>query len=347
MIDDWLGAELARFADGMAWVTKRKNFDVFWPIGIPQASRIGAQALIDELTTTPSGVANGIPLRNPTSGVILYLYLIHGARELTLARSDRLELAERVLSPLRAAKANGLFALDGEHVLVTPLGVAADAGLSVTDWAHGGRVDPHYLRLLHQLCATTWAFGEAACFFNHRVVTERHGPYRGDDGTATLVRTAFDLDVSALWPELPGLSPPMLGFEVLDEFVDGEGPWFDLYANPIFSADIGSVRRAALVTHAPDGAVVLNPPVAEIEQLIDWLRSAIGVLTSQVSSMSSDAKARKVFRIMSTVARRLSLSNRVELPAEWEYGTKDPPVAAAAPLAFDPEAALRYYDLRQ
>jgi hypothetical protein len=171
-----------------------------------------------------------------------------------------------------------------------------------------------------QLGAQLWALGEAAYFFCHRLLTERHGPYPLPDGSGLLCRHAANLDVWTIWPEVP--PDPALPSRVAIWSTIGERPArtfsYDLFGNPVFSLNPLDCRSADVFLAGPAGSVH-RPTGAEIREL----RIRLTALTERVVEVVDRADPIRLAQATSdtmrlVVQRVLAASPDVEWPATVE-----------------------------
>jgi hypothetical protein len=325
----------ADFREGMQASLAVKDNNAFWPRGIPALSFPSSRLLLDSLRNPKSSAQSSL---NPTSVLCLYLYLIHGIRRVQWGRDERLRLAENLLG----------------HVAVSRGGSLLPSGpIRLRDWmdllgaqevvAGVFRPAREHIAQTFLLGGQAFALGEAAYFFCHRLLTERHGPYLVSADLAVSCRHVVNLDLCNVWPEVA--RPADLPEEVaIWSFYDARfRPVFsyDMFANPVFSFDpqTDCIGSAVYARYAETGRIRLSTPE------ITALRRRFEALTREVLKRIEGASDRRLAEAMR--------STMVGVAERVLQVTPDPEVTAE-PLEppFDfrvdapPSRLIDYYDLR-
>jgi hypothetical protein len=316
----------------MPWVLAHKDLNHFWPVGLPVAGTAlgGAFAEVFErgLEDRPLSAA----VRNPTALLLLLLYSTYGMREAHWPRERRLRYAGRLFAMLHASKDNDVLNSDGKHQLRSPRLPASAAAV----WREP---TPPLVGSASALCAAIWACSEALFFCNHRIGTERHGPYVTDrPGTTLVVRSAFDLAPRELWPEI--VTWPVLpqAFHITFECEAAETR-FDMFANPLSEYRIQDVtRRVAVLCVQANGSERWDGSVSEIRAWAASLRELVRDVTRIVATLTERERILRLHRIMLYGARTVAGAD-VALAAPVSFGDGHRVVGAGPELE-------RYYDLR-
>lgn len=315
------------YANAMRWVIARKDFNAFWPVGLPRAGTAMGDALVArvEEPILRGSLRQQIP--NPTSALLLLFFSTYGMRAAGWPRERRLRYAGALLALVEASKASPLVDPAGRHQL---LDVPAPPKES---WLDGFR------RETAAFCALAWAAAEALYFCNHRIGTERHGPYPADGRSGIrMVRSVYDLRPTALWPELsdwPTLPPRV---DVVWEYAAEEAR-FDLFANPLFDFDSAACTlRVAVLATEQDGV----RPVRDLAEVREWnaqLRALVAAVVDRVDRMDAGERTRRLHDTMLYAAAGLSQQH-------FPLGT-DEPAGPGREVVGSVDELARYYDLRQ
>lgn len=332
---DWILAELGRYAKGIEWVLARKDFNDFWPIGLPEAGFAVDGTLVEAVELAlASRERSAVP--NPTSTLLLFFFSIYGMRASGWSRDRRLAYARELLGVISESKSGPLFSGDGSHLLAQPLLAPVDGQLVDAEG------DPDLVPTLSAFCSTLWACSEALYFCNHRLGTERHGPYpSASAGRRLVVRSAFELQPRRFWPELerwPDLPPRI---DVVFECGAGADVRFDLFANPLFRQPAAEVtHRVAVCARDRDGEITW-PEIGLIARWTEELQRTIAEVMPLVRAMSPTDRALRLHRIMLEAAA-VAGGDREVLDAAW-----DPSIDSGRRLPGEARDLLPFYDVRQ
>jgi len=326
---------LDRYARGIEWVLARKDFDKFWPVGLPEAGLAVGGTLVEAVERALSVGERRAP-RNPTSTLLLFFFSAYGIRAAGWPRERRLAYARELLGLVAAGKSGFLLNDDGRHLLARPLLAPVDRG-----WAETGG-DSASIPTLNAFCSTLWAYSEALYFCNHRLGTERHGPYPGAiPGRCLVVRSAFDLEPSRLWSELEEWPAVPARIDVVFECDAEEDVRFDLFANPLFRRPAAEVTHRAVVCARDRDGEIFWPGSGQVARWTEELQRTIAAVVPLVRAMGPAERALRLHRIMLEAAAVVGADREV-LDAAWE-----PSVDRGRRLAGDAEDLLPFYDLRR
>lgn len=343
MPDRVLDAELDAFRTGLAWVLERKDFNAFWPIGIPAAGTGGAPRLLESIEhlVVTRAASRQILVRNPTALMIVFLYAIYGMREAGWPVDRRLRFAEALFRVMRRSKRTPTIASHGAYCLTvpTPTAVPPEAWLDASPSSTNGE----YAGIVHSLSGTIWAYAEALYFFNHRVCTERHGPYPAEaDDRAMLVRSAYELTPASIWPEITSWPPLPSGVEIVGMYRGAHESSFDLFANPLFTFDVNEAVDRLAVGLRYGTTWQWRPSPSILSDLVVTLRELMSEVLRCVETLTMNALSERVYTIMLSACRQA-------------FGDA-PPVAvspsprrisAGRPVRGTVEQLLVYYDIRE
>jgi hypothetical protein len=323
----WLGA----YAEAMEWVLAHKDFNAFWPVGLPSAGT----AMGDQLITFVEGLLDarpteGLRVPNPTAVLILLFFSTYGIRVSKWPRHRRLAYASGLLGIVSNSKSSPVVDRYGRHAL-------QDQPPEVTAWSVGA------LASVNTFAALSWACAECLFFCNHRVGTERHGPYRSSRGHHVMVRSIFDLAPRALWPEIDRWPVFPQRVDLVVEYPASYSAPFDLFANPLFEFDINAIAtRTAVLATASDGAAPFA--IVDFDEIDGWneaLRATIGQVAAAVRSMTVSERIQRLHQIMLYACQGIFGAPADLTPHDHRPG----PLGHAVD---GPQSELRrYYDLRQ
>lgn len=324
---------LDSYGDSIRWVVERKDFNAFWPIGYATAATATKSRLIDELERALAHERSIQPVPNPTAILVLFLFSSFAMRGARWPRTRRLALARSLLRIVERSKNNDALNRDGQHLLLH-----AEGSLKHFSWVSPSSA---YLRAVNALAGVSWACSEALYFYNHRIGTERHGPYPSTllDRTV-VVRSVFDLGPRELWPEIDcwPLIPPRIdiGFELA---APSAATKFDMFANPLSEYDITEVtRRVAIRVRGPEGST--HDDIG-LDTLLDWtqqLRTLLSDVLEVIDRLSVADRALRVHRIMLYAARTV---------IGLDVHDDDDAVHDGTAISGSVEDITRFLDLRQ
>lgn len=326
---------LSEYAEAITRSVASKDNNGFWPVGIPLLSYPSAHRALAVLMATP-GRWRTTSL-NPTAVLCLMLYLTHGVRRTEAPRDLHLRLARSLLEHVAASRGRQLVP-EGAMRLV---GWRDIVGAAEANHAWDSTTDTAVVVEAFQLGAQLWALGEAAYFFCHRLLTERHGPYPLPDGSGLLCRHAANLDVWTVWPEvsvdrtLP--SEIAIWSTVRPQAVRTFG--YDLFGNSVFALNPQRDCRSAEVFVAA-GNTVHKLAVWEIREL----RSRLAAVTERVVAVIDGADVARLAQATSDTMR-LVCQRILHLSVGHEW-----PTDVEAPFTFavrgSREELSAYYDWR-
>jgi hypothetical protein len=315
-------------------VTAKDN-NAFWPRGIPALSYPSSWILVGQLQN--SGLWNPTSL-NPTAALCLYLYATHGIRRARLPIDERVTLARKILEHVVRSRSGelvpaGSFNLSGWQSLAGSAAILSGAR----------RTDFEYIRQCHLLGGELFALAEASYFFCHRLMTERHGPYRVNETLSVSCRHAVNLNPSRVWPELgsvPPLPSQLTIWTLYDTDLAGEFS-YDLFANAIFCLDpFSSCRGLLAFAVEPDGAEVILS-LRDVRNL----RSTVVALTRKITEIVRRATELRLAEAMYDTMRQVAI--RVLGHPERQLGGR---IQLASPFDFrvtgSSEEIIAYYDWR-
>lgn len=325
--DNWLATTLDGYAAGVRWVIERKDFNAFWPVGLPRAGTAMGDLLVTQVEEVITANALRATVANPTAALLLLFFSTHGMRVAGWSRERRLHYAQALLALVRASKTTPVVDPDGRHCLLDPPEPWGDA------WLEGFHQEANVF------CALSWATAEALYFCNHRIGTERHGPYAtAGDGQMRMVRSVHDLRPVELWPEIEEWPELPARVDVVFEY-DRAGARFDLFANPLFDFDShAATQRLAILAHTTDGRCEAVRDLTVVAGWNDALRGLLTRVVEQVDAMDERARIGRLHDVMLHAASGLS-ERRLPL-------ARQAPVSVGIEVRGSVEQLAAYYDFR-
>lgn len=344
-----IDVELDKFISKLRWVLERKDFNEFWPVGIPTAGINCAKDLIIYLDQPLTSAAedNSFNYENPTSLLLVYLYCIYGLRELAWDKDKRIDFTKKIFTIINRSKKTGLTNSNGKYLLNKFI----TFNFQTIPWVTKSEENfAEYTKLIHNLGGTLWAFGEAAYYFNHRIATERHGPYRYQSlDKMILIRSAFNLNPTDLWGNkiLQSVQPTSIYIYGCYNLLPVE---FDLFSNPIFQFDInGQIDKISIYIKDHFGTVHINPDAKFLRNIIDGLNHSIVKLLKATNEMTPKEKIDQVFKIMLKACHPIFKENNLKILSEFKSKNVILPKnqLKLKKLNGNINYLLKYYDIRE
>jgi hypothetical protein len=315
------------YASAMRWVIARKDFNAFWPIGLPRAGTAMGDALVArvEEPILHGSLRERVP--NPTAALLLLFFSTYGMRVAGWSRERRLRYAGALLALVEASKASPLVDPAGRHQLPDPPAPPDHA------WLDG------FQREAAAFCALAWAAAEALYFCNHRIGTERHGPYPADGRPGIrMVRSVYDLRPADLWRELSTWPTLPQRVDIVSEYAAEEAR-FDLFANPLFDFDSTACTLRVAVLATEQDAVRPVRDLAEVQAWNAQLRTLVAAVVERVDRMDAGERIRRLHDTMLYAAEGL-------VQQRFPLGT-DEPAGPGREVVGSVDELAHYYDLRE
>lgn len=190
-----------KFFNMLKWAVERKDFEDFWPVGLESTGPRYWPQLVLDLDETYQDSGKFAPPDYPTANVALAFCLIYGMRELAWPPTRCSALLEAIFDAAQSSKSGDIFNSNGANLLW-------DFSRLMQEYNSG--VDLLKREVSHQdiyeLSGQVLALAEAEYFMNHRIATEKHGPYISEDGDIFVVRSFKNLWPIDLWPELRSIN---------------------------------------------------------------------------------------------------------------------------------------------
>jgi hypothetical protein len=340
-----------RLLDALCEVLVHKDLDKLWPIGFPTAChRYGvdlAYALSSALPLVGQGRAGAhLVCGYPTSLVILAAGLVYPARELGWTMNEVGPIMEGILAAAERAKGDDPLNGDGNNRILREEELAAfrDGGGQSVSWFR----EETDIRSVCHLSALLFAYAECLFFCNHRLGTEKHGPYTlGEDGTILLVRSATNLDGASLWRDVP-LHTPRIASQIELAFVCR--PFeihFDAFSNPVSTTPFPEAVLKAGFRSANKGEVRALTPLDAIGALTESLYSDITLLARRIRSMSASDRAERLAKVQLRAATPILRAAGQEPSAVWKRMLLSADSSrTCAPYPENRAEQIRYHDLR-
>lgn len=192
---------IKEFFDGLSWIFERKSMNSLWPVGLSTTSlKYGARFAFDleESLTPTSNMTSNAHFDFPTSSNVVALSVLYGmyTDQWTISRSFK--LLNNLFDVSKLGKYGSLINANWTNLILE----------SKNAWNYAKEVrlsenkEDHVLQ--NKISGTIFALSEALFFCNHRVLTEKHGPYINEEnGECLLIRSMQIRDIpNLLWPEL-------------------------------------------------------------------------------------------------------------------------------------------------
>ena len=344
------------FIDGLGWVLERKDMDGFWPVGLASTCRQYGPWLAEDIEralarySADDGQPGSSPSVDfPTSFTVVALCLVYGARELRWGATRAATAIDTLLQIASSEKAGDPLNRQGRNAIWSE-GEAA-AHLERGQSCSGLVTERTVLRRLNAMSGLLLAYAEALYFCNHRIGTEKHGPYPCPAaGGILLVRSARNLAPRGLWPEL-GFDGALEGIgEIEIGSVCRPFPVrFDLFSNIIHGHDVNLITEGAYILVKDDGAgATTSLTHGGIERISSVLLEATDRATETVRAMSPARRAEQMIRILYYACRHL-----LGMSGEDWHTLADRCVAAGrnrvpeTAVPGDVGGLLHYYDVRK
>ena len=234
---------LTRFVDGLSIGVSKKGMDSFWPVGLRSTSMAFGPKIVYDLEDAIVRHAGGWErpvFDHPTSALVVSAYLLFAGYFAQTPTNTVLSVIDKLLHLAQAEKAGDLFNADGRNLILTE--DAAKRAFEKTSFATSSEDRD----AINHLSGAVLALAEAMFFINHRVATEKHGPYStGNQNRYSFLRSVNDFrDGLSIWPELNSAGFPfetgLLRMET--EVFDVR---FDMYSNIVHSVDINELTLSA------------------------------------------------------------------------------------------------------
>lgn len=186
-----------RFFSFMNWVVKNKDFEDFWPIGLESTGPRYWGRLVDDLQDVLKKRNKFEDPDYPTSYLALSFCLIYGLRELDFSPAASRYFLDNIFASAKHIKYGDLFNSDGRNIIWSDNKTKQIISLGHSLFARGITGDE-----INSFSGAILALAESEYFMNHRIATEKHGPYHLSDGFDYLVRSFKNIRPVELWPEL-------------------------------------------------------------------------------------------------------------------------------------------------
>lgn len=275
-----------RFFEHFKWIVERKDFDSFWPIGLGTAGPRYWRNLVLDLEQSFKDNKDFLIFDYPTTYTTLVGSVFFAMRELRWSPDRCRALIEYIFYNAQKAKHGDLLNETGKNLIW-------HNRLAVEKFSFGYPLLNDKISILdiYDLSASILALAECEYFWNHRIATEKHGPYFGDDGNVYIVRSCKNLAPIDLWPELTTLSLNNDEFHLIFKYKPHEVR-FDLLSN--------------LITPLPPDKDLLGVSLSafsffngnNIHVFLNSLHDAIRILCFSISKMNERERAEKATEIL-------------------------------------------------
>lgn len=279
-----------RFFALMNWVVQNKDFEDFWPIGLESTGPKYWGKLVDDLQYVFQTKNRFEYPDYPTSYLALSFCLIYGLREQDCSPDFCRVFFDNIFSAAKQIKHGDLFNSDGRNIIWSNEQVEHFISLGHSLFARG--LTGHEI---NSFSGSILALAESEFFMNHRIATEKHGPYHLEDGFDYLVRSFKNLNPVQLWPELTDC-------QLLDEechFIFRYkkcNSHFDMFSNLKTELPHNDVLNDVLVVSENEFYLSLNKTT--LNEYTDLLHTGIMAIHDSLSRMSKNEKSARMTEIL-------------------------------------------------
>jgi hypothetical protein len=285
---------LKDYIANLSWVLQRKDMDSFWPIGFATTCTKYGSSIAQDLEQSFDRV---LPFGKqsypdfPTSFTVIALGIVYGTFNLDWPSERKRQLFDNVLIAAANNKDGDLLNKSGSNRIIS----IEDAFSLLQHCPVRFFSDtPQSISICNRLSSVLLAYAEAVCFCNHRVITEKHGPYLNETtGKMILIRSAKNLQsVLALWPELERFTNLV---ELLPQSIDMcfvSAPFevhFDMFSNIIHSADVNKCTTEVGIAVVGNN-YTKHAVLEEYEQIIDLITTFEQIIIQIVTLVGQKSK---------------------------------------------------------
>src|ERR1051326_5916696 len=243
-----------QFLVGLSWVLQRKDMDSFWPIGFASTMTRYGPSFVRDLEERLEVSTNGTNEEFadfPTSLIVVALAVVYGTFGLDWSSGRKHMLLERILRQVEAKKHGSPLNTTWKNEILSSEDAFFAAQNGPRTYDQNERIG---LRLCNRLSGLLLAYAEAFCFCNHRIFTEKHGPYFTNE-QMILIRSAKNLKSPPLfWDDVGSIAPLFDRLPVSIEMYFRSDPYdvrFDMYSNIIHSEDVNRRTREVKIAVYP------------------------------------------------------------------------------------------------
>ena len=277
------------FFSKLRWIVERKDFEDFWPVGLETTgTRYWSQLVLDLDAVRQTG--NLATPDYPTANVALVFCLIYGMRELGWSPSQSAELIEELFKSAQKCKSGNLLNTDGMNLIW-------DNDTATKKFEAGTQLLNQNVSVqdVHELSGIILALAESEYFMNHRIGTEKHGPYLSTDGNLFMVRSFKNLRPIDLWPQLYTTKLSNEEFHLVFKYRIHEVS-FDVLSNQLSSLPSNDSLLAVALIGGDGFDDRLG--LIQIEEFVKAARQGIRIIGDSLAKMEQWQKAERLTEIL-------------------------------------------------
>ena len=305
------------FIDGLSWVLQRKDMDSFWPIGFASTMTRYGPSFVSDLELSLSNLDPSAKdyADFPTSFTVVGLGILYGSFSLDWTFERKHALLEKVLTLAANQKQGNLMNTGWQNKLFSDKEANEKTRRSSTVFDRDNQMG---IQVCNRLSAVLLAYAEAFCFCNHRIMTEKHGPYASNtEGEMILIRSAKNLRSPPLFWD--GIDSIVRLLEVIPESIElcfhsrAYDVKFDMFSNIIHSQDVNASTTRVDLALEPYGTQ--GGSTDGILFLIHVLEQIIEAVVIAVTERTRESLQEQLIGIMYFGCRNLF----AESGGDWKY----------------------------
>lgn len=279
-----------KFFSLLRWAVERKDFEDFWPVGLESTGPAYWPQLVLDLETIQKSSAPMIIPDYPTANVALVFCLIYGLRELDRSPSQCKALVEGVFESAQKSKYGDIFNAGGSNLLWESDVVAQkfESGIQLLQQGISAQD-------INVLSGSILALAESEYFMNHRIATEKHGPYFAADGNLYIVRSFKNLCPDDLWPELSLSGLRNEEFHLIFKYSPHEVQ-FDILSNLITPLPPQESLIGVALAEEDKNANTWN--LTQFEKLTREIHHGICLIGNALANMNQQQKSERMTEIL-------------------------------------------------
>lgn len=296
-----------QWAHGLNWILSNKDAGDLWPIGVTRSTLQFGHHFWEQLKYLKfvcdqrglSPVILSRKVEHPTALVATATYALIYTRQFSILLPERVDILGWLLEIASAAKSGTLFNQGGSHLIYSKEHIESVASDKAVVW----KIQPQISRALHYLSGLLWSYCEVLFFSNHRIGTEKHGPYLPpptfSDELFVLIRSCRNLRPSLLWPDQDHFH--LMKVEELELVLFYKGLpviSFDILSNIIHHSDlVNNLIGYRLIAKGVDGSVRVVKTLSEITEFITQCELLLSNMAYDVAKLSEAQLAQKLEHI--------------------------------------------------
>lgn len=338
--------EIEKYLTGLAWVFERKNMNSFWPIGLSSTSLKYGPYFLEELELSLLKCDNYQIINNdyPTSLIVISLVVLYAAYGLKWSKERTFRILELIFAKIKEQKHGSILNTDGRNRIYTDSIIFN----SIKQCNAISGKNKKLVNLFNELSALIFCYSEVLYYCNHRIGTEKHGPYKNvDSDQYVMVRSAKNIHPNFdLWPELIHQEKEFL---LLPEYVelyyyyDPFEVKYDMFSNIIHSENVNTITNIIAYNIASlsktDSIIELEKQVGDITLLFN---KRIKEMININSNMSLEKLQIKLIGIFCYSCRNIFIDANKNWFNIWKETTKESNINKNIDIPND-NIVLEYY----